>query len=101
VDPVGGNIRMARRRKGLTQGELARLAEMHSVPLSDIERGKHLPSLPVLRRLASALGTTCGALLGEDRRATCGSPVLPVELVVYLDGVSEVWRKWRKRSGPH
>ena len=58
---------MAARRKalGLTQAGVAERLGVDTETLSRFERGKHVPSLLTLERLAVVLGSTCGALLEE------------------------------------
>ena len=53
---VGLNVQKARRARGVSQEELAHLAEMHQTYLSGVERGKRNPSILVLDRIATALG---------------------------------------------
>lgn len=67
------NIRSARLQKGLSQEELA--ARLHVVrqTVSKWEKGASLPDGEQLVLLAKELGTTAGALLGED-------PVSPEEM---------------------
>lgn len=55
---------LARRRSDLTQDDLARLVRMHKSDVSKMERGKMLPSVPRLQRLAAALGVSSDFLLG-------------------------------------
>jgi transcriptional regulator with XRE-family HTH domain len=53
---VGLNLQRPRREKGLSQEELADLAEIHQTYLSGVERGKRNPTITVLQRIAQALG---------------------------------------------
>ena len=52
---VGLNLQNARRERGLSQEELAHLANVHQTYLSGVEGGKRNPSLLVLFRIAAAL----------------------------------------------
>ena len=52
---VGRNLQKIRREKGLSQEELARLANIHQTYLSGVEGGKRNPSVLVLDRIAQAL----------------------------------------------
>jgi XRE family transcriptional regulator of biofilm formation len=57
-------LRRWRRERGLTQEELAKKAGVTKFYISQLETGiRHNPSLPVLRRLAKALGVSAGELL--------------------------------------
>lgn len=57
---------MRRRALGLTQAQLAERLGVDTETLSRFERGKHLPSLVTLERLAGLLLTTVGELLAEQ-----------------------------------
>lgn len=52
---VGRNIRAIRRRRHLTQAELARKLGMRPGPVNCIEKGRNLPSAPVLHKLSQIL----------------------------------------------
>jgi transcriptional regulator with XRE-family HTH domain len=57
-------IKALRTRAGLTQAEVAKKAKVTVPYLSMLERGRRRsPSIPVLRRLARALGVPVGDLL--------------------------------------
>ncbi len=60
---IGRAIRQRRRELGLTQSELGHPLTKGFV--SEVERGRSLPSLPALAFLASRLDTPVSALLGE------------------------------------
>ncbi len=57
-------LRAWRRERGLTQEELAKKAKVTKFYVSQLETGlRGNPSLPVLQRLAKALGVSMGELL--------------------------------------
>ena len=60
------NIAVRRRALGLTQAQLSERLGVDTETLSRFERGKHLPSLATLERLAGQLLTTVGELLAEQ-----------------------------------
>jgi transcriptional regulator with XRE-family HTH domain len=62
----GRAVRTAREAKGLSQEQLADLANVHRTYLSGIETGSRNPTLEVVDRLARALDVSPAALL-EDR----------------------------------
>mgnify|MGYP002413501184 CR=1 FL=1 len=62
---VNDLIRAARRRAGLKQHELARLAGLHPVTLCRYETGHREPDLAALRRLAAALGIPLSSLIPD------------------------------------
>ena len=53
---LGEFIKAQRALNQLSQRELARLADLSDTYLSQLERGRHEPSLSVLRALADSLG---------------------------------------------
>jgi transcriptional regulator with XRE-family HTH domain len=74
---VGGRIRERRRALGQTLAQTARAAEVSVSHLSSIETGTNLPSLPILARIAAALGLT----LNEVLRDVGGGGAIRVERV--------------------
>lgn len=54
--PVWALVREARRGAGLTQAELARRAKTSQPAIARYERGRALPDLPTLDRIARACG---------------------------------------------
>lgn len=62
---VGANILKLRKRRGLSQEELAVDAEIDVTYLRGIERGRRNPSLLVLVRLAEQLGVHPSKLLQD------------------------------------
>jgi len=63
VQLLGRNVRAHRRRKGLSQEELALEAGMKRAYVSDLERGTRNPSVRALGRLAEALQVEPAELL--------------------------------------
>jgi transcriptional regulator with XRE-family HTH domain len=61
-------VRTVRNSKDMTQNELAEKAEIAQAYLSEIETGKTIPSIPVLRRIAKALGVSIAELLDEEEQ---------------------------------
>ncbi|MBD2891488.1 hypothetical protein amrb99_03940 [Actinomadura sp. RB99] len=55
-DTIGAAIRLRRRALGITQARLARMAGLDQPAVSRLESGSRLPPLPVLERVANALG---------------------------------------------
>jgi len=62
---VGVNIREFRVRRGLSGGDLARLAGIEEGDVIDIEDGATFPAIDVVWRLAAALDMPFGAILSE------------------------------------
>src|SRR5262249_10984988 len=75
---LGERLLLVRRRKGLSQGELAQVAQVDLSLISRIERGvKPSLSVEVLGRLASALDTRPNDLLGWDARQPASTAATP------------------------
>ena len=60
---LGNNIRALRKKKELTQEELAYKAELDYSYINQIENGKRNPSMEAVERIAKALGTKVQNLL--------------------------------------
>jgi len=63
---TGDNIKRIRSLRNLTQEGLAEKAEIGRSALAQYERGRNDPPLPVLRKLASALGVEIGEITDES-----------------------------------
>jgi transcriptional regulator with XRE-family HTH domain len=63
AERFGRNLRRERRREGLTQEELARLAGLHRTEIGRLEGGERVPKIDTLIRLADSVGATTTALL--------------------------------------
>lgn len=61
----GTKIRALRTHRGLTQRELAELIGRYQADVSDMERGRLMPTVQTLKKLARALGIKPQALLSE------------------------------------
>ncbi len=61
------NLREARKAKGLSQEDLAELADLHRTYIGSVERGERNISIDNMERLAISLDTTIQALLEGDR----------------------------------
>lgn len=59
-------IKKLREAAGLTQQELAARAKVRQPTVAQWERGVRNPGLPMLPRIAEALGCTISELFGED-----------------------------------
>jgi transcriptional regulator with XRE-family HTH domain len=69
---VGGNVRRARARKGLTQEEFAEKSGFSQQYISDLERGLRNPTVVTLFELAQALDIKPIELLRPARSARVG-----------------------------
>lgn len=64
---LGIRIRELRQRKNLSLQELANLSAVSFSMLSAVERGEKVPSILVMSQIATALGTSIGRLVDEER----------------------------------
>ena len=64
-DTIGQRIAYYRKERKLSQGELVAIVGVKGNHLSLIEKGRRVPSIPMLARLASALGVTIEELVGK------------------------------------
>jgi XRE family transcriptional regulator, regulator of sulfur utilization len=69
---LGGRIRSERLRRGLSLEDLTARSSVSRSMLSGVERGEKVPTVLVLDRIATGLGTSIARLLGEQR----SSPVV-------------------------
>src|SRR5579863_10422455 len=73
-------LRQARQRSGLSISQLAELTGLRRDTITHLEHGKEEPQTYVVRRLASALGSTTAELTGVAviEPSTDGAPALPL-----------------------
>lgn len=63
LETLGALLRAERRAKGLSLRDLAARTGVSNAYLSELERGRHEPSLSILRAIASALESPLGPML--------------------------------------
>ena len=73
-------LRQARQRSGLSISQLAELTGLRRDTITHLEHGKEDPQTYVVRRLASALGSTTAELTGVAviESSTDGAPAIPL-----------------------
>jgi transcriptional regulator with XRE-family HTH domain len=59
---LGRNLRSLRKRAGISQEDLSRLASLHRTEIGLLERGERLPRVDTLIKLAGALSMAPGTL---------------------------------------
>jgi transcriptional regulator with XRE-family HTH domain len=67
ITDLGERIRLERLRRRLSLEALAARTGVSRSMLSDVERGAKVPTVLVLDRIATGLGTSIARLLGEER----------------------------------
>jgi transcriptional regulator with XRE-family HTH domain len=65
LEALGALLREERRAAGLSQRDVAERTGVSDAYLSQVERGRHEPSLRVLTAVASTLGVSLAALLAR------------------------------------
>lgn len=66
---LGLKIRKIRKQRGLTQYKLADMVNADVSTINKIEKSKANPSLPMLERIAKALGVSIIELLQDDEQS--------------------------------
>lgn len=79
------NIATRRKALGLTQAQLAEKLGVETETLSRFERGKHLPSLATLERLAGLLQVTVSELLAEQPKLADDDALVISSWIAQLD----------------
>ena len=67
-EQFGVMLRRRRLKAGLGQEEFADIAGLHRTHISLLERGKRMPTLFVVRKIARGLKTTMASLMAELER---------------------------------
>ena len=91
IERLSVNIAHQRRALGVTQAVLAERLGVDTETLSRFERGKHLPSLATLERLAGILLVTVAELLSEDTPAPADDALI---LTSWMDGLTQADREF-------
>ena len=68
---LGRNVRTLRESRGLTQAQMAKLADLPRATWTNIESGAANPTLTVLDRVASAFQVTIEELVAAPRAGAC------------------------------
>lgn len=67
--PIGEKVRYWRKKKGLTQDQLAKILGVHGPNISQIENGARSPSMNTIEMIAEALGIEVGELVRDPNSA--------------------------------
>jgi len=85
---VGGRLKHARLLKKLTLKQVASAAGCSESLLSKVENSKAYPSLPMLHRIAVALGTNMAALMAiQEKASVVSTPEERTNYVVHGHGI--------------
>jgi transcriptional regulator with XRE-family HTH domain len=69
IQALGERLRVARTRTGLSLDEFAARSGVSRSMVSEVERGAKVPTVLILDRIATSLGTSIARLLGDEREA--------------------------------
>lgn len=69
---VGDQLKILRKRSGLSIRRLAQLANVAPGVISSLERGKNSPSISTLQKILSALGTNLAGFFGGQQEVPTG-----------------------------
>ena len=79
MDKMGKRIKLKRESLGLQMKELSSKIGVTPSLISQIEKGKAFPSIVTLKKVAEALSTTVGELIGENENVITHPLVKPAE----------------------
>jgi transcriptional regulator with XRE-family HTH domain len=74
-------LKELRKRKGISQGYLAELIEVHFTQVSRYERGETKPNIAAMTKLAKALGTTVDYLMNGTAEDVLHDAGLEIQLI--------------------
>lgn len=83
-------LKELRKRKGISQGELAELIEVHFTQVSRYERGETKPNAEAMTRLAKALDTTVDFLMNGTADDVAKDAGLEKELISRFKEVQDL-----------
>ncbi|EJW14663.1 helix-turn-helix domain-containing protein [Paenibacillus alvei] len=66
---LGENIKYFRKKKGMTQFDLATKTKLSRSYIADVERDRYNPSVDTLQTIASAIDAKVYELMGEEVRS--------------------------------
>ena len=64
----GAAVRALRMERGIAQESLANLAGIERSHMGKIERGEHVPTLPLILKIATALGISASELMAATEK---------------------------------
>lgn len=90
-------LRIERRKKGLTQAELASIVGVSSNYVSLIEKGKKIPSTKTINKMAKALEIPANALLEDELRIELANLAERYDLTAISNALKSLERQLRVR----
>ena len=80
----------ARKKKGISQQELAKLAKVHFTNVGKYERGESVPAADILNRIAKALEVTTDYLLNGTLQDKSADAISDEELLLQFRKVEQL-----------
>ena len=86
----GANVRLLRKRSGLTQEQLAEKLNISTSYLGKIEIGSRTPSIDLLLDLADQFGVTVDELLQSGRKGKPSSESIIAKMVLLSEELADL-----------
>lgn len=94
---LGRNIRNFRKKKGMTQFDLAEKTKLSRSYIADVERDRYNPSVDTLQLIASAIDAKVYELLGEEVQETSQNEDWTPEELKEIEQFKEFVRSKREK----
>lgn len=94
---LGRNIRNFRKKKGMTQFDLAEKTKLSRSYIADVERDRYNPSVDTLQLIASAIDAKVYELLGEEVQETSQKEEWTPEELKEIEQFKEFVRSKREK----
>jgi transcriptional regulator with XRE-family HTH domain len=98
-EEIGLQIQLLRKRANLSIRQVAGLADVTAGMISCVERGKSSPSLAMLRKILTALGTDLGTFFGSGEAKQDGPVLLREGMQVVTDNDRRYTLVFPRRKG--
>ena len=92
------NIREYRKRRGLTQQQLADIVGVSNVSLSNYERGAQMPDILTLTKIANALRISVDTLLGLNHQEEDIAAPQTLEARILATGIDKLPKTQREQA---
>lgn len=90
MDGLSKRLLSARKQKGLSQQELAKMANVHFTNVGKYERGEAMPSADILNRIAKALDVSNDFLLNGTAIQQAENSLQDAELLMQFQKVEQL-----------
>ncbi len=87
---ISENLKKVRNKKGISQDELSKMIDIHSVQLSRYERGQSVPSIDIVTKIADALEVTIDELVYGNENNKAEQTIKDRELLNMFNKVQQL-----------